>query len=393
MGLEWFGPCVTQFEGTQRDPMSVAPEMDNLDTIKANGGTGIRFRDPQVIGAGERGNAYDVSGSPSPSKDHHPRGALHRKLLERKVTWILATALTVLLCVAIAQPAACHHVDRCRQEHARIQDLRSYSGYITAALASVMLHELASVILTHRTARKAIHLIPNIRESLLPSVLLCITFFVLILENLALVIGETPWFAHAANLGHPELDGQPVYTVFYAEWLINVPILLILAGSIALQRPTPEVAEPLVVTNVYIVFAWVAHFVSNPGIRYFLVALSFLMYFRASWSMCRWVWNWHLENSDDHHILGRPLLTFVLILVFGIYGAVYVSRLHGGVSYRDDRIFFTTMNFTTKLFASMTLAGIRSSEFQEVLLSMLANTQTSFKRSLKYEDTTPMLED
>jgi hypothetical protein len=41
-------------------------------------------------------------------------------------------------------------------------------------------------------------------------------------ENLALVIGETPWFAHAANLGHPELDGQPVYTVFYAEWLINV---------------------------------------------------------------------------------------------------------------------------------------------------------------------------
>ena len=41
---------------------AVAPEMDNLDTIKANGGTGIRFRDPQVIGAGEQGNAYDVSG-------------------------------------------------------------------------------------------------------------------------------------------------------------------------------------------------------------------------------------------------------------------------------------------------------------------------------------------
>ena len=133
--------------------------------------------------------------------------------------------------------------------------------------------------------------------------------------------------------------------------------------------------------------AWVAHFVSSPGIRYCLIALCFLMYFRASWSMCRWVWNWHLENSDDHHILGRlggnlgppkhgfiteyhlrmkctldflghgfscyltrlkpvlwtvvpgfpifkaapselwvgycrPLLTFVLILVFGIYGCV-----------------------------------------------------------------------
>lgn len=40
-------------------------------------------------------------------------------------------------------------------------------------------------------------------------------------ENMVLVIGETPWFAHAASLGHPDLDGQPVYTVFYAEWLIN----------------------------------------------------------------------------------------------------------------------------------------------------------------------------
>ena len=116
---------------------------------------------------------------------------------------------------------------------------------------------------------------------------------------------------------------------------------------------------------------------------------------------------------------------------------VYLARLHGAVSYRDERIFFTTMDFTTKLFAStdcrqffsrlktwewpntiavaapyfvepiymfvedeliahsmlrsMILAGIRSSEFQEVLLSMLANTQTSFKRALKIDDTTPML--
>ena len=33
------------------------------------------------------------------------------------------------------------------------QDLRPYSSYIAAALGSVMLHELASVVLTHRTAR------------------------------------------------------------------------------------------------------------------------------------------------------------------------------------------------------------------------------------------------
>lgn len=84
----------------------------------------------------------------------------------------------------------------------------------------------------------------------------------------------------------------------------------------------------------------------------------------------------------------------MLILVFGIYGLMYLGRLHGVVSYRDERIFYTTMNFTTKLFASMTVAGIRSSEFQEVLLTMLANTQTSFKRAMNYEDqVTPLLPD
>eukprot|EP00438_Fugacium_kawagutii_P002556 Skav219502 [mRNA] locus=scaffold937:388413:391250:- [translate_table: standard] len=76
------------------------------------------------------------------------------------------------------------------------------------------------------------------------------------------------------------------------------------------------------------------------------------MYFRASWSMCRWVWNWRMESVDEHHILGRPLLTFVLIIVFGIYGAVYLARMHGGVNFKDERVFFVTMNFTTKLFAS-----------------------------------------
>lgn len=90
-------------------------------------------------------------------------------------------------------------------------------------------------------------------------------------------------------------------------------------------------------------------------------------------------------------LLGRPLLSFALVLVFGIYGIVYLLRLRGAVSYRGERIFYTTMNFTTKLFASMTLSGIRSSEFQEVLLTMLANTQTSFKRAVNYEETAELL--
>ena len=56
------------------------------------------------------------------------------------------------------------------------------------------------------------------------------------------------------------------------------------------------------------------------------------------------------------------------------------------MNFREERLFFVIMDSATKLCASMILAGIRASEFQEVLLSMLANTQTSFKRACNYED-------
>ncbi len=198
---------------------------------------------------------------------------LMRKLCAMKVSWVIATLLTIVLCGALSGPVVCKDLVSCKQYHHQDQDLRLYSALITAALAAVLLQEAAAVALTHNTARKAIHLIPNIKESLLPSVLLCITFLVLIVENLPFVIGDVPWFAHAANLNRSDLHEQPVYTIFYAEWVINVPILLIMAGSISLGRSAVEVGEPLLITNIYIVLAWVAHFIPNVPLRYTVVSV------------------------------------------------------------------------------------------------------------------------
>lgn len=80
----------------------------------------------------------------------------------------------------------------------------------------------------------------------------------------------------------------------------------------------------------------------SPPLRYSFVSASFLMYFRGSYVMCYWVVNWRKRHPEGH-ILGRPLLAFVLILVFGIYGLVYVGRLHGIVSCRAERIFYQTL--------------------------------------------------
>jgi len=374
---------------TKHSPVVPAPDSDPEDLPDL----------PDTEAPDDARASGQVLGARSP--DHRPlvqpaaqEGAsdlsMVRHLLSRKVTWVVVTGFTIGFCYALTRPAACSAVDECRRHHDSAQDLIPYSQYIAAALSAVLLHELVCVTLTHRTAQKAIHLIPNIKESLLPSILLCTTFAVLLVENLVFFVGSEAWFANSASMGN-SLDGQPVYTVFYAEWLINVPILLVLAGTCALNRPGQEVAEPVVITNVYIVLAWVAHFIPLAALRYVVVCVSFLMYFHASRDMLLWVKHWRQDNPDGH-LFGRPLLALLLILVFGVYGLVYLGRLHGVVPWRAERMFFLTMNFTTKLCASMMLAGIRSSEFQEVLLSMLANTQTSFKRALNYEDV-PLLAD
>eukprot|EP00438_Fugacium_kawagutii_P007631 Skav221472 [mRNA] locus=scaffold1700:448988:450557:+ [translate_table: standard] len=253
---------------------------------------------------------------------------LLRRLSAYKRTWVVVTVLVILMCYAFTDPVLCSESVQCEQHHLQDQDLQFYSGLIVASLTSVLMHEAASVILTRNTAQRAIHIIPDIKESLIPATLLCATFAVLIVENLILV-WDVPWFAHAAKLGDKDLDGTPVYTVFYAEWIINVPILLVLAGYSALGRPLAEVAEPLIITNVYILLAWMAHFIPNLPLRYIVVAVTFLMYFRASWTMCQWVWRWRRRNPKGF-LLGRPLLSFVLIVVFGIYGIVYLCRMHLG---------------------------------------------------------------
>ena len=229
---------------------------------------------PEVLGASGLDSSLN---SGAPGKEAVSDISMIRQLLSRKVTWVLVTALTLCLCYALARPVLCSDIEKCQLHHDDAADLIPYSRYIASALSAVLLHELVSVILTHRTAKKAIHLIPNIRESLLPSALLCTTFAVLLAENAAFLIGDTAWFAHAASVGDADLDGLPVYSVFYAEWLINVPILLILAGTCALGRPAPEVSEPLVITNVYMILAWCANFISSTPVRYCVVCVPWLL--------------------------------------------------------------------------------------------------------------------
>ena len=88
-----------------------------------------------------------------------------------------------------------------------------------------------------------------------------------------------------------------------------MPILLVLAGCCALNQSAEEVSKPLIITNIYIIFAWMAHFIGDFFIRWSLVSATFLMYAWASKDMVAWAraysdnaeaeaWGGNLRSSE-----------------------------------------------------------------------------------------------
>jgi bacteriorhodopsin len=338
---------------------------------------------PTVVGAQSESEPSVKSGEVAVSR---PRSRCMAQL-EHPFAWVVITIAVALLAGAIVQPSLCSGVDQCKAAH---EGTWYYNGGVACGLGTVFLHELACLYLTYRNAKSAMHLIGDIKETLIPSALLCATFAVLFVENSVLATGSSPWFAHSMKVGDQHLDERPVYTIFYLEWLINVPILLLLAGRHALRRPIAEVVRPLVVTNIYIILAWSAHFITNSPARYLVVFVTFAMYFWASVDMARWVKGFR-EDNPQARMLGRPLLTAALIIIFGIYGVMYLCRLLGSVDAEADRLFYTCMNAGSKLLFSMAFAGIRSSAYHNMLLYMLANTNTVFQRGVAPGEGDPFL--
>jgi len=246
--------------------------------------------------------------------------------------------------------------------------------YALAGLSTVFLHEVMSIWLAYRSSKPLATLIDGLMPVFLPSYLLCSTFFVLILENWLLPI---PWLTHSAVQG----NGTPVYTVIYLEWLINVPILIVLGCYCALGRSLHSVAGPVVITNMYIILAWSAHFIFDARLRWTAISLSFSMYGWASYYMGKWAIEFRRNASITTP--GRnlkPALVVALNVTFGIYGCVYLAKSTGKIASEMERMLYTIMNIGSKLGMSVAFAGIRTSAYNDMLVSLLVNTHIPFRR-------------
>jgi len=289
--------------------------------------------------------------------------------------WAALTAAGAALSYALARPRLCSEVALCQENHAAIPAM--YCGYLACGLFLVLLHEVVSLGATYRGVRDTKALVPTMSNRCLPSLLHITMFAVLVAEYALVSLEPTAWYAHETN-GIPGMASQPVYTITYVEWLMTVPVLLVLAGYCALERPLEEMARPVLLTNAYIMTSWIACVSANEPLRWALVIGAFGAYYLVSKDMVNWVEAYYRTVPADFPSLHlRPWLAIGLILDFSVYAVVYLAALTGRIPVASERMYYSYLNVGTKITFSIMFVAIRGEEYHRTLTRVLRTVSTS----------------
>ena len=206
-----------------------------------------------------------------------------------------------------------------------------------------------------------------------PHVLLCLALAALICSETSMASG-TPW-EHAmppGGGGGLVEPWRPVCTGRYMEWLISVPVLLLLAGHCALGRPLSEVAGPIAVTDAYVLLGWVAMVVDTPLLRWSVVLASFLGYGHACRGMWRWLQAYLKEVPADAPSRTRWMSALVMLMViFAAHAAIYLATLAGVVSSYTENLTYSILGCGAKVTMCVIFTTIRASDQRQQLDALL----------------------
>mmetsp|Transcript_58189 Transcript_58189/g.138561 ORF Transcript_58189/g.138561 Transcript_58189/m.138561 type:complete len:705 (-) Transcript_58189:108-2222(-) len=210
-----------------------------------------------------------------------------------------------------------------------------------------------------------------------PVFLLCSILFVL--TTIETIFWMTDTWSHAMpSLGGATEAWRPIHSFRYFEWMINVPMLIILAGNCALARPMKEVIPPVVITNCYVSWAWAAQVATSPSSRGFLILMTFVGYSWASWIMCvEWVRDFLSEkpfNGRSQYL--RILVPVGLTLLLIAYAFIYLAGIAGFMSADVELKSFTLAGFMCKVGFSAVFAYFRWVEDRQNLASLMGKVGT-----------------
>lgn len=160
----------------------------------------------------------------------------------------------------------------------------------------------------------------------------------------------------------PFASNRPVYGLRYMEWSLAVPILMLLVGrSIphASHLAPTDLAPAILLTVIYIYASLLALIIDSYAWRVVLIIISFVGYFLAAWDQCNWIAG--CDRQAPAGSLKCGLLLFQ-VLLFGIYGVVYLLAAFDLVSPAAEQAFYTFGDATSKVGHSAVLLAMRQQE-------------------------------
>mmetsp|Transcript_9386 Transcript_9386/g.22537 ORF Transcript_9386/g.22537 Transcript_9386/m.22537 type:complete len:752 (-) Transcript_9386:119-2374(-) len=202
----------------------------------------------------------------------------------------------------------------------------------------------------------------------LPQLLLCTVLCSLTCVEVHLAMTPLSWI----HVG----QGRPIYTVRYASWLVDAPVLMVLTCCGALQRPFSEAVGPFLATGGYILVSWAVLFLENANLRWLLIAGTFVAYFWASERMMQWVVDFLKEENDELPCRGARIASVLLvIIVFGLYGAVYLAGAGDLIGFSTEMLGYTVLGFFAKVSLSVLFASIRSYQNHQALARLVTKVR------------------
>ena len=164
----------------------------------------------------------------------------------------------------------------------------------------------------------------------------------------------------------------------HVRWCINVPILFLLSGHCSLGRPLKEISQPLMVTNVYIIFSWMATVTESGFFKWLLILVAFFMYGWASMDMIA------LSREFDRTAPAdlpsrriRPWLSNGLIIHFQCFAAIYMASSLGVFDAEMEQMGYFITTFGTKIAYCATFVFIRADEYHKTLTDVLHKVSVS----------------
>lgn len=300
------------------------------------------------------------------------------------MVWMLASGVAFAITWAASQPQRCFTHTICVNDM-KDEKYEMHSAMVWALFA-FLLHEMWNLVVSYRVAKPLVNFIDNAMDAFFPHLLVCIMLMVLLLENFNYSQGSKAYLVHAGGGGGPR-GHKAVLTSTIVEWLINVPILITLAGH-ALGRSLRQCSFSVIVTNVYICLSWWAFFAVNDFLRFFLIFISFAMYMVASVDMFKWTIDFKKSRVylADGRVV-RQAMCIGLIVIFGIYGVIFLASMAGQITSYEERWAYTIMNVGTKFVYALTYATLRLISYHETIVDQIINRPTQWHRNNLHDHT------